>query len=158
VLTLIAINVLYYEHTRRHYAFSITKHVHSQQHSKRSHGHDRHRQAKHHKQELFSNPSSSVCTRMPARNPVPLGFASIPRHARNIKKDPLHSPMLSSCKAPATKDARSTPPGPAASSPSTCRSFIAGWPKRLYLSTEKGIKGKQFGSTHAYVARFWWSH
>jgi hypothetical protein len=65
--------------------------------------------------------------------------------------------MLSSRKSPATKDARPTPPGLAASSPSACRNFIAGWPKRPKLSTEKGIKGKLFGSTRAYVARFCWS-
>jgi hypothetical protein len=34
-----------------------------------------------HKQEPYSNPCSSVGTRMPARNPVPLDFACIPRHA-----------------------------------------------------------------------------
>jgi hypothetical protein len=81
---------------------------------------------RHHRQELYSNPCSSVGTRMPARNPVPLDFASIPRHARYMKKFPLHSPMLSSRKAPATKDARLNPPGLAASSPSACRSFIGG--------------------------------
>jgi hypothetical protein len=43
---------------------------------------------------------------MLAWNPVPLDFASIPKHARYMKKLPLHSPTLSSRKAPATKDAR----------------------------------------------------
>jgi hypothetical protein len=49
-------------------------------------------------------------TLMPARNPVPLDFASIPKHAWYIKKLPLHSPALIFRKAPATKDARVTPP------------------------------------------------
>jgi hypothetical protein len=30
----------------------------------------------------------------------------------------------------ATKDDRETPPGPAASSPRSCKTFIAGWPRR----------------------------
>jgi hypothetical protein len=33
------------------------------------------------RQERYSNPCSSVGTRTPARNPVPLDFACIPRHA-----------------------------------------------------------------------------
>jgi hypothetical protein len=83
-----------------------------------------------HKQELYSNTCSPVGTRMPARNPVPLDFTNIPRRARYMKKSPLHSRMLSSRKAPATKGARPTLPGLTASSPSACRSFLAGWPKR----------------------------
>jgi hypothetical protein len=49
VLILMLIYVYICKHTRRHYAFSSTQQVHSQQHSKRPHGHDRHRQAKRHK-------------------------------------------------------------------------------------------------------------
>jgi hypothetical protein len=41
---------------------------------------------------------------------------------------------LSSLRAPFPKEACVTPQGPAASSPSECRRFIAGWPKRPYLS------------------------
>jgi hypothetical protein len=83
-----------------------------------------------HKQELYCNPCPSLGTHMPARNPVPLDFISIPRHTWYMKKFPLHRLMLSSRKEPARKDARLTPPRLAASSPSACRSFIAGWPKR----------------------------
>jgi hypothetical protein len=72
------------------------------------------------------------------------------------KKVPLHSPTLSSCKLPATKDARSTPQGPAASSPSACKSFIASWPKRHELSTKKGMKRWRLESTPAHAARFCW--
>jgi hypothetical protein len=36
-----------YKHTRSHCIFSSTQQVHSQQHSKNPHGHDRYRQAKH---------------------------------------------------------------------------------------------------------------
>jgi hypothetical protein len=44
--------------TRSHYTFSSTQQVHPHRHSKFLH--DRHRQAKHHKQELYSNQCSSV--------------------------------------------------------------------------------------------------
>jgi hypothetical protein len=109
--------------------------VHSQQHSKRPHVHDRHRQTKQHNQDLYRNPCSSVGTRMPARNPIPLDFARIPKNAQYIEKNPLNSPTVSLRKAPATRDARSTPPGPAASLPRACMSFNAGWPKHPQLST-----------------------
>jgi hypothetical protein len=98
------------KHTREHHAFISTSRMHPQRHSNSPHGYDRHRQENHHKQELHSNPCSSVGTRMPAQNPVPLDFASIPKDARYINSLPLHSPTLSSCKGPATKHARSNPP------------------------------------------------
>jgi hypothetical protein len=83
---------------------------------------------------------SSVGTRMPARKLAPLHLANMPTDARYAKKFPLHRPTLSSRKASLTNDARVTPPGPAASSPSECKRFIAGWPRRPYVSTEKGTK------------------
>jgi hypothetical protein len=77
-------------------------------------------QTNHPMQALYGSPCSS--TRMPTRNSVPLDFANIPKHARYMKL-PLHSPTIISRNAPATKDARVTPPGPPASSPSACKSF-----------------------------------
>jgi hypothetical protein len=97
-------------------------------------------QTNHPTQALYSSPCSSVGTLMPAQSPVPLDFANIHNHARYIKKLPLHSPTVISRNAPATKGARVNPPGPAASSPSACKSF-AGWPMHPELSTEKGTKG-----------------
>jgi hypothetical protein len=76
----------------------------------------------------------------PARKLAPLDLANMPSDARYTKKLPLHRPMLSSLRAPCTNEARVSPPGLAASSPSICRSFIAGWPRRPYFSMEKGTK------------------
>jgi hypothetical protein len=60
------------------------------------------------------------------RKAEPLDLASTPSDARYAVKLPLlHKPTLSSLRAPATKDDRETPPGPAASSPRSCKSFIA---------------------------------
>jgi hypothetical protein len=36
------------------------------------------------------------------------------------------------------------PPGPAASSPSVCKSFVAGWLKRPYDSTETGTANSYY--------------
>jgi hypothetical protein len=83
---------------------------------------------------------SSVGTRMPARKLAPLDLTNMPTDAQYAKKSPLHRPTLSSRNAPFTNEAHVTPPGPAASSPSTCKSFIAGWPRRPYVSTEKDTK------------------
>jgi hypothetical protein len=94
---------------------------------------------------------------MPAWKLAPLDLANMPTDARYAKKFPIHRPTLSSRKAPFTNEARVTPPGPAASSPSKCKSFIAGWPRQLYVSTEKGTKPKPCGSTRAYAVRFSWS-
>jgi hypothetical protein len=69
---------------------------------------------------------ASVGTRMPARKLAPLDLANMPTDALYAKKFPLHRPTLSSRKAPFTNEARVTPPGPAASSPSKCMGFIAG--------------------------------
>jgi hypothetical protein len=62
------------------------------------HTHHGHNQAKHLKQlqGIDYQLCSSVDTRMPARNPVPLDLASIPKHARYIYKLPLHKSTLSS--------------------------------------------------------------
>jgi hypothetical protein len=46
----------------------------------------------------------------------PLDLASTPTDVRYAMKLPLHKPMLSSLRSPATKDDRETPPGPAPSS------------------------------------------
>jgi hypothetical protein len=73
--------------------------------------------------------------------------------ARYNKKTLLHNPMLNSCTVPATNDAYVTPSGPAASSPSKCKS----WPKHLHVSTEKGTKPWPCGSTLAHVVCFCWS-
>jgi hypothetical protein len=133
---IIIIIILYlYKHTRSQYAFSSTQQVHSQHRSKIRQ--DKHRQAnttKHY------STHSSVGTRMPAQKLAPLHLANIPTDAQYMKKFPLHRPTLSSRKAPLTNDAHVTPPGPAASSPSECKSFIAFWPRRSYASTEKGTK------------------
>jgi hypothetical protein len=80
--------------------------MHPQQCSHGLRRHRKHSQASYHKQlhELCYSSYSSVGTRMPAQNPEPLNLASIPKHARYIKKFPLHNPTLSSHEAPATKD------------------------------------------------------
>jgi hypothetical protein len=56
------------------------------------------------------------------------------------KKVLVHNQMLSSRRVPATNDARVTSPGPEASSPTQCRSFIVGWPNLPCVSTKKGKK------------------
>jgi hypothetical protein len=61
---------------------------------------------------------------------------SAPTEARYNKTFPLIHPTLNSRRAPATNEACKTPQGPAASSLSKCKSFIKGWPKRPYDSTE----------------------
>jgi hypothetical protein len=71
----------------------------------------------------------------PAWKLLPLDLASVPTEARYNKKFPQIDPTLSSRRAPATNEARETPPGPAASSPNESESFIAGWPKHPYDST-----------------------
>jgi hypothetical protein len=71
----------------------------------------------------------SVGKGSPGRKAEPLDLASTPIDAQYAMKLPLHKSTLSSLRAPATKDDRRTPPGPAASSPRSCKSFIAGWPK-----------------------------
>jgi hypothetical protein len=116
-------HIYLYKHRRRHRAFSSSKPIHPQQCSHGLHGYREHSRANHQKtlHEIVYPSYSSVGTRMPARNPVPLGLASIPKHARYINKFPLHIQTLSSRKAPARKDARSTPPGPEASSPTSCK-------------------------------------
>jgi hypothetical protein len=79
-------------------------------------------------QGTYYTSSSSVGTLKQARKLVPLDLASMPKEARYNKKFPLTNPMLSSRRAPATNEARETPPGPAASSHHDCKNFIAGWP------------------------------
>jgi hypothetical protein len=67
------------------------------------------RQARHHRNtDTTSRNSTATHAHQWAHacQPVPLDFASTPRHARYMKKFPLHSPMLSSRQAPATNDAR----------------------------------------------------
>jgi hypothetical protein len=66
----------------------------------------------------------------PGRKLEPLDLANTPRVARYAITLPLHKPTLTSLRAPATKDERETPPGPAASSPRSYKSFITGWPIR----------------------------
>jgi hypothetical protein len=73
----------------------------------------------------------SVCKGNPGRRLKPLDLANTPRDARYARKLPLHKSTLSSLREPATKDGCETPPGPAASSPRSGKSFIAGWPIRL---------------------------
>jgi hypothetical protein len=63
----------------------------------------------------------------PGQKLEPLDLANTPKDARYARKLPLHKPTLNSLRAPATKDDRETPPGPAASSPRSCKCFIAGW-------------------------------
>jgi hypothetical protein len=48
----------------------------------------------------------------PARTRLPLDLASMPTDARYNKKFPRINPTLSSCRAPATNEARDIPPGP----------------------------------------------
>jgi hypothetical protein len=78
----------------------------------------------------------------PGRKHAPLDLANIPTVARHRKWLPLTNPTLSWRRAPygapSTSEARETPPGPAASSPSVRRSFMAGWLKRPCDSTETG--------------------
>jgi hypothetical protein len=83
---------------------------------------------------------SSVGTHRPAQKLAPLDLANMPTDAQYAKKLPLHKPTLSSLRAPCTEEVRVTSPGPAASCPSMCRSIIAGWPRRPYVSKEKGMK------------------
>jgi hypothetical protein len=61
---------------------------------------------------------------------LPLDLVSMPAEAQYNKKFPRINPTQSSHIAPATNEARETPPGPAASSPNECKSVIVGWPKR----------------------------
>jgi hypothetical protein len=90
-----------YNHKSRHYAFISSKTMHPQPclHDD-LHGHRKHSQASHKKplHKIVYPSYSSVGTRMPARNPEPLDLASIPKHARYIKKLPQRNPTLSSPK------------------------------------------------------------
>jgi hypothetical protein len=98
------------------------------------------RQTRQHKHGAYYTTCSSVGTLKPALKLLPLDLASMPTEAQYNKKFPRFNPTLSSRIAPATNEARETPPGPAASSHNKCKSFIAGWPKRPGGSTEKGTK------------------
>jgi hypothetical protein len=73
----------------------------------------------------------------PAPNLLPLPRASMPPLPQYIRKLPPDRPTLSSRRVPALKGAHVTPHGPAASSPSWSRSFIAGRPIHLYHSAEE---------------------
>jgi hypothetical protein len=72
--------------------------MHPHQCSHGLHEHLEHSQANHHKplHKIVYLSYLAVGTSMPARTEVPLDFASIPKHARYIKKFPLHKATLSS--------------------------------------------------------------
>jgi hypothetical protein len=97
------------------------------------------RQTRQHKKGTYYMSSSSVGTHKPAQKLLLLDLARMPTEARQNKKFPQINPTLSSRKAPATNEARETLPGPAASSPNECKSFIAGWPKRL-TTPQRGVQ------------------
>jgi flagellar basal body-associated protein FliL len=88
VIVVVVVVVMYSnKHTRRQYAFSSTQQVHSQQHSKSLRGHDRHRQAKHHKQTPHNttpriHPFTDVGTLRLALTLAPLDLANMPTDAR----------------------------------------------------------------------------
>jgi hypothetical protein len=78
-------------------------------------------------------------TLLGCRKAEQLDLASTPSDARYAIKLPLHKPTICPLRAPATKDDRETPLGPATSSPRSCKSFIAELPVGLHGERDETV-------------------